>query len=475
MRVVTAGPGNHKTLTDIETEMNLENPIRFPDTSSTVIMNKRAWWLILLGFLIPGAAQAVAGNQRLGRFGLITTFSLWSLAVLFVALYFVAPETVFGALTQGIPLLIIQWMLIAYAVLWVVLTLNTFRLVKFVKLSSGTKGVVAAMTAAALIFSTGAFAYAASVIGSTRTLISDVFVAAPPVDPIDGRYNFLLLGADAGADRDGLRPDSVTVVSVDAETGQAVMIGIPRELEFAPFPVTSPMYAIHPNGYAAEICEVDVCKFNSIYTDVELNHPDLYPNSEARGSSPGLDAVMEAASGVTGLTIQFFVLIDMQGFATLVDALGGVEIDVPERVGLAPADWVGEPMAWVEPGLQTMNGERALYYARTRWNSTDWDRMKRQRLLQEAIIRQFSPTTVIAKFQEIASAGAQVISTDIPEGMIAPLVTLARKTTELPIITVELIPENGVDSEYPDYAIIQDMVRVAVTPPPPPSEEPAVT
>jgi len=144
---------------------------------------------------------------------------------------------------------------------------------------------------------------------------------------------------------------------------------------------------------------------------------------------------------------------------------------VPERVGLAPADWIGEPMAWVEPGVQTMNGELALYYARTRWNTTDWDRMKRQRLLQEAIIRQFSPVTVIAKFQDIASAGARVISTDIPEGMIAPLVALARKTAELPIITVELIPENGVDSEYPDYAIIHDMVTVAVTPPPPPAEE----
>jgi LCP family protein required for cell wall assembly len=452
--------------------VNLENPIRFPDASSTVIMNKRAWWLILLGFLMPGSPQALAGNQKLGRFGLVSTFTLWALAVLFVALCFVAPEVTFGVLTQGVPLLIIQWLLIAYAVLWVILTLNTFRLVKFVKLSSGAKGVVSVMTAAALVFSAGAFAYASSVIGSTRTLISDVFVAAPPVDPVDGRYNFLLLGADAGADRDGLRPDSVTVVSVDATTGQAVMIGIPRELEYAPFPETSPMHAIHPNGYASEICLVDVCKFNSIYTDVEINHADLYPNSAARGSSPGIDALMEAASGVTGLTVQFYVLIDMQGFATLVDALGGVEIDVPERVGLAPADWVGEPMAWVEPGVQVMNGELALYYARTRWNTTDWDRMKRQRLLQEAIIRQFSPTTVITKFQEIASAGAQVVQTDIPEGMIAPLVTLARKTTELPITTVELIPENGVDSQYPDYAIIHEMVRAAVTPPPPTSETP---
>lgn len=446
--------------------ISLENPIRYPDTSAAPVMNKRARWLIVLGFLMPGAPQVLAGSKRFGRFGLATTLTLWTIVLLLLALFFVQREWVLGLFTNPLVLLVTQWLLVGYAILWIVFSLDTFRLVRFVKLTPGTKGFVASLAALALVFSTGAVAYAAGVLGSTRTLIGDVFVAAPPVDPIDGRYNFLLLGADAGADREGLRPDSVTVVSVDATTGQAVMIGIPRELEFAPFPETSPMYAIHPNGYSRDICEVDVCKFNSIYTDVEINHPDLYPQAEARGSSPGIDAVMEAASGVTGLTIQFYVLIDMQGFASLVDALGGVEINVPERIGLAPAEWVGEPFVWVEAGPQVMNGETALFYARSRWNTTDWDRMKRQRLLQEAIIRQFSPTVLLTKFQDIAGAGAQVLQTDIPEGMIAPLVTLAQKTTELPIITVELIPENGVDSQYPDYELIHQMVTTAVTPPP---------
>lgn len=448
--------------------MNLENPIRYPDTSSEPVMNKRAWWLVLLGFLIPGAPQVLAGNRKLGRFALITTFTLWIVVIALIALNAVAQDALIAVFANGIVLLIVQWLLIAYALLWVFLTLNTLVLVKFVKLSSNTKPMVAVLAIVTMVVSAGGVAYASSLLGSTRSLIGEIFVAAPPVDPVDGRYNFVLLGADAGADREGLRPDSVTVVSVDAETGQAVMIGIPRELEFAPFPEDSPMHAIHPNGYAAEICEVDVCKFNSIYTDVELNHSDLYPNAAERGSSPGIDAVIDAASGVTGLDIQFFVLIDMQGFTDLVDALGGVEIDVPERVGLAPADWdwSAEPEVWVEPGLQQMDGYLALYYARTRWNSSDWERMKRQRALQEAIIKQFSPMTIITKFKDIAAAGAQVVRTDIPEGMVAPLVSLAKKTRQLPIITVELIPENGVDSEYPDYALIHSMVATAVAPPP---------
>lgn len=446
--------------------MNLENPIRFPDVASEALMNKRAWWLILLGFLVPGTAQILAGSRKFGRFGLLSTLFLWTLGILLVALYFVIPAGVITFLTQGLTLIFIQWLLIAYAAIWIVFTLDTFRLVKFVKLSSKMKPAIAIATVLTLIISTGAIAYASSLIGSTRNLIGEIFVAAPPVEPINGRYNFVLLGGDAGADREGLRPDSVTVVSVDAETGQAVMIGIPRELEFAPFPETSPMHAIHPNGYAAEICEVDRCIFNSIYSDVEANHADLYPDSAARGSSPGIDAVMEAASGVTGLQIQFYVLIDMWGFVDLVNALGGVEIVAPERIGLAPPDWVGEPWVWIEAGPQVMDGETALFYARSRWNTTDWDRMKRQRLLQQAIITQFSPTLVLTKFQEIAAAGVQILQTDIPEDMIGPLVTLAQKTSKLPITTIELTPENGVDSQFPDYEVVHEMVAAAVAPPP---------
>lgn len=453
--------------------MNLENPIRYPDTTSTVVMNKRAWWLVLLGVLVPGASQSLAGNRRLGRAGLISTFSLWLIGVLLIALNAIASDAVIAMFANGFVLLVVQWILIAYAVFWLILALNTLVLVRLVKLTPRTRPAVAMFAIAMLVLTSGGVAYAASLLGSTRSLLSDIFVAAPPVDPIDGHYNFVLIGGDAGVDRDGLRPDSVTVVSVDAETGQALMVGIPRELEFAPFPETSPMFAIHPNGYARDICEVDVCKFNSIYTDVEVNHADLYPDAEARGSSPGLDAVMEAASGVTGLPVQFYVLIDMQGFSDMVDALGGVDITVTERVGLAEAGYEGEPLEWIETGEQHMDGYHALWYARTRWNTSDYDRMKRQRQIQEAILKQFSPMTIITKFKDIAAAGAQVVRTDIPEGMVAPLVSLAKKTVKLPIKTVELIPENGIDPEFPDYELIHQMVADANAPPPPPTETPS--
>ena len=56
--------------------LDLERPIRNPDTGSAPLMTKRARWLVVLGFLLPGSAQLLAGNRKLGRFGLTATVTL---------------------------------------------------------------------------------------------------------------------------------------------------------------------------------------------------------------------------------------------------------------------------------------------------------------------------------------------------------------------------------------------------------------
>ena len=86
------------------------------------------------------------------------------------------------------------------------------------------------------------------------------------------------------------------------------------------------------------------------------------------------------------------------------------------------------------------------------------------------MLAQFNPANVLSKFQEIAAAGSQVVKTDIPQGMLGYFVDLASKTKALPITDVELVPENGVDPEEPDYEYIRQLVSSAVFPP---SEEPA--
>src|SRR5690606_17763057 len=222
----------------------------------------------------------------------------------------------------------------------------------------------------------------------------------------------MLLGGDAGPDRMGLRPDSITVASIDAETGAVVLIGVPRNLEQARFVEGSPLWGEFPSGYD---CGHD-CLISYLYTYGE-EHPDLYPDAEVEGSSPGIEATRDAVSGVLGIPIQFYVLIDMEGFAQLIDALGGVTIDVPERTPIGPIT-LTKPIGWIEEGEQHLAGDLALWYSRTRFNSNDFERMQRQRTVQEAILRQFTPANVLIRFQAVADAGVQVVSTDIPSVML---------------------------------------------------------
>lgn len=440
-----------------------DSPIRHPDTASRPLMTRRGWWLVGMNILIPGSAQVLAGDRRLGRFGLGATLALWVALAAAIVTWFAAPTVIYTIASNSIALWVIALGLVFYAVLWLVLTFDTLRLVRLVRTQPSARAPIAALATVVLVLASGGAAYGAYLATTASGFLSTVFAAGPSEPPVDGRYNILLLGADTGPDREGTRPDSMTVASIDAETGQAVLIGLPRNLEDIHFPADSPMASAYPNGYGTEQgCLVDVCLLNSIYTEAEQVTPELYPDAAARGSSPGIEAMRDAAEGVTGLTIQYYALIDMQGFEALIDALGGVEITVEERLPIGGDQYLQNVDGWVEAGTQRMNGYTALWYARSRYSATDYDRMQRQRVLQEAILRQFTPANVLTKFQAVAQAGAETVRTDIPQSMLGYFVDLAGKTRELPVQTVELTPDNGVDPGYPDWDLVHGLIQEAL-------------
>jgi polyisoprenyl-teichoic acid--peptidoglycan teichoic acid transferase len=440
-------------------------PLRNPDTRSAALMTRRGWWLVAMNVLIPGSAQVLAGSRRLGRFGLGATLVLWLLAVAAVVAYIVSPQLLFSVVTMGPPLVVLQMLLIAYAALWIVLTVDTVRLARLVRTRPSTRPVIAGLAVVLLVCTAGTASYGAYLASVQAGLVGGIFGTGPTADPVNGRYNILLLGGDAGADRQGLRPDSITVVSVDAATGRATMIGLPRNLEDVPFSDGSPMQALYPNGYRR--CNVDVCLLNSIYTEVELYSSDLYPDAAQQHSEPGIEAMRDAAEGVTGLTIQYYALIDMQGFSDLIDALGGVTVDVKERVGMgAGHDENNNPVpitAWIEPGVQRLDGFHALWYARSRYNTSDYARMERQREVQQAILKQFAPLNVLTKFQAVADAGVQVVKTDIPQSMLGYFAQLAMKARSEPIEDLEIVPPL-IDPAAPDFDVVHSAVAAATAP-----------
>ena len=433
------------------------NPVRNPDLSSSHTMTKRAWWLVILNILIPGSAQLLAGSRKVGRLAVRLTFTLWIVAIAAGLVYYFAPRFLYGLATNEIALTVIQGVLIIYAVLWMALTLDTLRLVRLVRAGPRARPLIAAFAVLALAVSAGGAGYAAMVAGVSRDTLGALFASGDYQDPVDGQYNILLLGGDAGPDRTGLRPDSISVASINADTGATTIIGIPRNFENVIFSDGSPLWNPFPSGYDCG----DECLINYLYTYGQ-EHPDLYPDAVAAGSQPGIEATRDAVSGVTGLVLQYYVVIDMQGFSQLVDSLGGVTIDVPTRVAIGGITGA-KPMYYVEPGVQHFDGEGALWYARSRYDGNDYDRMQRQRQVQAAILSQAQPANVLTKFQDVAEAGVQVVSTDIPSAMLPSLVDLATRARERPLGSLELVP-GVIDNVDHDYDEIHALVQSALHP-----------
>ncbi|WP_277959417.1 LCP family protein [Frigoribacterium faeni] len=425
-------------------------------------MTKRAWVLVLLNVVVPGSAQVLAGSRRLGRWGLASTLVFWAVAVVVIVLAFAFRSPLIEIATNVVALTIVQVFLAYYAVLWVVLTVDTLRLARIVRTAPSARGFLAGAMVLLMVVTVGPAAYGAYLAGVQHGLLNSLFTSrADAAPPVDGRYNIMLLGGDAGADRTGLRPDSISVASIDAETGATTIVGIPRNLYDAPFVAGSPLYGEYPDGYDCG----DDCLVSFLYTYGE-EHPDLYPDAESRGSNPGVEAMRDAVEGITGLTVQYYALIDMQGFVDLIDALGGIQVDVQQRIPInGGVDGNGQPInvdGWIEPGEQKLDGYHALWYARARHGTSDYDRMARQREVQQALLSQFQPATVLSKFQSVASAGVQTVDTDIPQGALAAFVDLAVKAKSQQITSLELVPPTY-DNVYPDYDAMRTAVAQATT------------
>ena len=443
--------------------MSTALPVRHPDVTSEPFMTKRAWVLVLLNVVVPGSAQVLAGSRRLGRWGLASTLVFWVVAVVVVVLAFAFRSPLIEIATNVVALTVVQVFLAYYAVLWVVLTVDTLRLAHIVRTAPSARGLLAGAMVLLMVVTVGPAAYGAYLAGVQHGLLNSLFTSrADAAPPVDGRYNIMLLGGDAGADRTGLRPDSISVASIDAETGATTIVGIPRNLYDAPFVAGSPLYGDYPDGYDCG----DDCLVSFLYTYGE-EHPDLYPDAESKGSNPGVEAMRDAVEGITGLTVQYYALIDMQGFVDLIDALGGIQVDVQQRIPInGGVDGNGQPInvdGWIEPGEQKLDGYHALWYARARHGTSDYDRMARQREVQQALLSQFQPATVLSKFQAVASAGVQTVDTDIPQGALAAFVDLAVKAKSQQITSLELVPPTY-DNVYPDYDAMRAAVAQATTP-----------
>jgi polyisoprenyl-teichoic acid--peptidoglycan teichoic acid transferase len=413
---------------------------------------RRAFLLVLITLLVPGSAQIVAGNRRLGRAAIRVWLTAIAAGAAMLLLYLVDRSRVFGLVTRSWFLLLVVIVLVTCAIGWLVLLVDAWRLARPSGLSGAGRGALTVVTVAALLASSGTMLVGARQVMAGHDLISGVFGGNTRSAAVEGRYNVLLLGGDAGSDRIGVRPDSITLASIDAETSRTVLFSLPRNMQNIPFPDDSPMHQAMPHGFDCG----DACLLNAVYTYAS-EHKNLYPGAK----DPGAQATMDAVEGVTGLTVNYYVLIDLKGFQHLVDAVDGISLDVNRRVPIGGGS--SRISGWIEPGKNKhLDGYHALWFARSREGSSDYERMARQRCVMTAMLQQVNPQTMLTKFRDVAKASAQVVSTDIPEADLGTFVELGLKAKQEKVTSVQFVPPL-ITPSHPDFAKVRRVVASAIS------------
>ena len=201
------------------------------------------------------------------------------------------------------------------------------------------------------------------VVGTTREVIADVFDDAQSAtvddkpDPFGGkdRVNVLLLGGDAGKNRTGTRTDTVIVASIDTGTGDTTLISLPRNLENLPFPRTPRWRGCTPTA-SGPATRTRACSTRS--TTPARSSPRRARRAQRQ---PGADWLKLGVGEALGLHLDYYVLVNLNGFQKLVDALGGITVNVNYYVPIG-----GDPRRTSCPTATSRPGRTSTSTATTR-------------------------------------------------------------------------------------------------------------
>ena len=413
---------------------------------------RRAVALMVMTLVLPGSAQLVAGRRDVGRVAMRIWFGvlLTGLCVLLLAL--VSKSFVFWFASNTVVLGLVRFVLMALAVGWALLLVDAWRIGEPLALRQRQRLAMVGINGVLCFSVAGSLLFASHVVSVQKDFLAAMFSSGPASDSHDGRYNILLLGGDSGADRWGLRPDSITVASIDEETGRTVLFGLPRNMLNFPFAKGSIMAEQFPRGYD---CGTS-CELNSLATWA-ADHKALFKGV----ANPGVEATTEAVEGITGLKINYYAMVNLKGFQKMVDAVGGVTLNVRDRI---PIGGVGGPVTgYIKPGKRKLNGFQTLWFARSRESADDYSRMARQKCVMNAMLQQLSPQKVVLKFEKIAKASEDLISTDVPLSEVDRFIDLALKARSQAVRTVSFVPPL-INTSRPDITKIQDAVQAALKP-----------
>lgn len=255
--------------------------------------------------------------------------------------------------------------------------------------------------------------------GLLCVLCSIVYLIFPPP-----HTDILVLGVDS---REGegwvTRADSIILVGIDPGRLRLGMLSVPRDL------------SIEVPGYGMQ----------------RVNTVNMLGEMEQPGGGPAL--VKAGIAQSFGITPERYVRLDFEGFVRLIDAVGGVTIDVPARLVdyNYPTEDYGVMTVEFEAGPQHMDGQRALIYARTRYADDDYRRAERQQQVISALLGRLANPL---NWPSALAALSQAVDTDVTLWdmiVLAPPVIVNRGRGEQLVINREYITTTAEGVAVPDY------------------------
>ncbi|HCG56102.1 MULTISPECIES: LCP family protein [Brevibacterium] len=269
--------------------------------------------------------------------------------------------------------------------------------------------------------------------------------------------NVFLIGRDNGDDREGTRPDTMLVASIDTKTGNTALISVPRNLAFPIFPEGSELAKTWPDGFRPT-GQSSVDLINSVWQWGEENKDNI---GDTHGLEPGMFTTMQAVEGSLGLNLDYWAAVDMAGFEDVVDAIGGVKIDVERPIpmggGKSMSGVANEVYGWVDPGPQTLKGKDALWYVRSREGSDNYDRMCRQQRMIKTTLDQINPRELATAYPKLANSATKNIATSIPQNEVPAFIELAIAMQKGDVTTVQI--NNDVTPTYnPDFDVLHKWI-----------------
>ena len=235
----------------------------------------------------------------------------------------------------------------------------------------------------------------------------------------DERINILLVGY-GGPGHDGpYLTDSIMLVSIKPASREAAMISLPRDL-WVKIP------AMPKNGFIYG-------KLNSAYA-IGTDHAN-YPNvsSQWKTSTGGGDLAAATVAQITGQQIDYWVGVDFKAFRDVVNALGGVRVNVPTVLDdpyYPRGETTGMMHIHFNAGWQQLNGEQALEYARSRETTSDFDRSRRQQLIMLAVRQKALSLNAVPRLLDLLGALQDNVRTNLKPAEMRQLVDLAAQLKE---------------------------------------------